>query len=55
MPANTNAISITFLREDNNMKLIQILCSTIILCSSCSLTPNQKQEQQVIEVEVYTF
>ena len=54
MPANTNKISITFLREDNNMKLIQILCSTIILCSGCSLTPNQKQEQQVIEVEVPT-
>ena len=54
MPANTNAISITFLSEDNNMKLIKLLCSSFIICSGCSLMSHHEQEQQIIEGDVPT-
>ena len=52
MPANTNAISITFLRGDNNMKLIKLLNAFIVICSGCSFVSNQKQEEQTIDIEI---
>ena len=36
------------------MKTIKLLCLTIIICSGCSLTSNQKQDQQIINVDVPT-